>query len=357
MKNIKLNHIRDSKQIFSHTNHSEMIYPDIFVSGKGDKVNSNTDTYYDLTSGLWNVNYGYDSEYYKGIYEDQYSKLQYYPNCFWSTTDVTEKAADAITDHYSMSGVYFGTGGGDAIRAAIYISKFVNNKTEILSHKEAYHGSDNITTLCYNIATRVNEHTAAVIIEPVMTTNGVLEYPRDELIELERLRAKHGFLIIFDETVTGLGRTEINKSINPDIIIVSKGLTNGLFPLSATLVTDKIMHHIKTCNMEFDYGITMSGHPIGCALLMKSLELYTSTLDIRKKLEYDIVNKLKQVNFRNFGLLFGIEVPDAERAKFDLKQLGYIIHNYKNTLIFVPMFIADITNYQSFFDYLYNIKK
>ncbi len=256
-----------------------------------------------------------------------------------------------------MGGVYFGTGGGDAIRTAIYISKFINNKTEILSHKEAYHGSDNITNLCYNIATSVNKNTAAVIIEPVMTTNGVLEYPAAELLELNRLRMQYGFLIIFDETVTGLGRTEINKNINPDIIIVSKGLTNGLFPLSATMVTERIMHHIKTCNMEFDYGITMSGHPIGCALLMKSLELYTKTIDIRKKLEYDIVNKLKPAKFRNYGLLFGIEVPDAEKAKADLKKMGYIIHNYKNTLIFVPMFIADISNYQSFFDYLSKIKE
>jgi len=330
-----------------------MQHPEIFVYGKDDILKSNDNTYYDLTSGLWNVNYGYNCDHYKGIYEKQYSQLQYYPNCFWSTTDITEQAANAITDHYNMAGVYFGTGGSDAIRTAIYITRFFNNKkTEVLSHKEAYHGSDNITTLCDNIAECVNENTAAVIIEPVMTTNGVLEYPKEGLLELDRLRKIHKFLIIFDETVTGLGRTEIDKSINPDIIIVSKGLTNGLFPFSATMVTEEIMSYIQNTNEVFDYGITMSGHPIGSALLLKSLELYKANYNNRKQLETAIVDKLTTVQFRNYGLLFGIEVPDGDLARRELKKLGYIIRNYENTLIFVPMFISDISKYQKFFEYL-----
>lgn len=342
-----------SKQLFSHTDHSRMKYPEIFVYGKDDILKSNDNTYYDLTSGLWNVNYGYNCDHYKGIYEKQYNQLQYYPNCFWSTTDITEQAADAITSHYGMAGVYFGTGGSDAIRTAIYITKFCNNKkTEVLSHKEAYHGSDNITILCDDIAACVDENTAAVIVEPVMTTNGVLEYPREGLLELDRLRSIYNFRIIFDETVTGLGRTEIDKSIKPDIIIVSKGLTNGLFPFSATMVTDEIMSYIQNTNEVFDYGITMSGHPIGSALLLKSLELYRATIDTRKQLEIDIVDKLTTVDFRNYGLLFGIEVPDGDVARRELKKLGYIIRNYENTLIFVPMFISDISKYQKFFDYL-----
>jgi adenosylmethionine-8-amino-7-oxononanoate aminotransferase len=185
-----------------------------------------------------------------------------------------------------------------------------------------------------------------------MTTSGVIEYPIEKLLELEQLRKEHKFFIIFDETVTGLGRTEINRSITPDIIIVSKGLTNGIFPFSATLVSGEIMYYIQHANKVFDYGITMSGHPIGSALLLKSIELYHNTSDKRKQLEIDIVNKLKNVNFRNYGLLFGIEMPNGDVARKELKKLGYIIRNYENTLIFAPMFIADISKYQRFFDYI-----
>ena len=341
-----------SKQIFSHTNHFRMKEPEVFFYGKVDILNTADGEYYDLTSGLWNVNYGYNCEHYKGIYENQYEQLHYYPNCFWSSTDITEKAAKIITEHYNMAGVYFGTSGSDAIRTAIYISKFYNNKTEILSHSKAYHGSDNITKLCDDIESTINENTAAVIIEPVMTTSGVIEYPKEKLLELVQLRNQYKFLIIFDETITGLGRTEIDKSIVPDIIIISKGLTNGIFPLSATMVSSELMNYIQTSNKIFDYGITMSGHPIGSALLLKSVELYHSTHDRRKQLEIDIVNKLTKVKFRNYGLLFGIEMKDGDIARKEVKKLRYIIRNYENTLIFAPMFISDIAKYQSFFDYI-----
>ena len=341
-----------SKQIFSHTNHFRMKEPEIFSYGKADIIKSDNNEYYDLTSGLWNVNYGYNCEHFQGIPETQHNQLHYYPNCFWSTTDITEKAAVSITELYNMAGVYFGTGGSDAIRTAIYISKFCNNKTEVLSHSKAYHGSDNITKLCDDIESTIDENTTAVIIEPVMTTSGVIEYPIEKLLELEQLRKEHKFFIIFDETVTGLGRTEINRSITPDIIIVSKGLTNGIFPFSATLVSEEIMYYIQHANKVFDYGITMSGHPIGSALLLKSIELYHNTSDKRKQLEIDIVNKLKNVNFRNYGLLFGIEMPNGDVARKELKKLGYIIRNYENTLIFAPMFIADISKYQRFFDFI-----
>ena len=344
----------NSRQIFSHCNHSQVINPDVFVSGQGDQVFTNDRCFRDLTSGLWNVNWGYNSNHYAKTYSDQIGKLQYYPNCFHSTTDITEQAAIAITKFYSMSGVYFGTGGSDSIRVSTYISKLCTGKSQIISHTLGYHGSDSLSVLSKCISQTVGADTAAVIVEPIMTTYGVFEYPQAELLLLAQLRKQLGFLIIFDETVTGL-RTDLIKTIEPDIRIVSKGLTNGLFPFSATLVSKNIMNHIQSCNLEFDYGLTMSGHPIGCALMIKSIELYQSSLLLRTQLEKDIKGHLEGCKVRAHGLLFGIDVPDGNRAVSDLKKLGYIIHNHNNILIFAPMFISQLTNYQTFFNYIHEL--
>ena len=344
-----------SSQIFSHTNHSQLKHIDIYVHGQGDQLTDrHSKRYRDLTSGLWNVNWGYNSEYYRGVYELQSSKLHYQSNCYHSSVDIVELAAREIVSYYSMGGVYFGTGGSDAIRVSMYMAKSYTGKSSIISHSLGYHGCEQSLLLSSDLVQSVDSSTAAVIVEPIMTTSGVWGYSVEELLSLDRARAQWGFLIIFDETVTGL-RVDLDHIIQPDIVIVSKGLTNGLFPFSATLVSDKLMEYIQTCDQEFDYGLTMSGHPIGCALMLKSLELYQQSRAMRMELQRSIVDKLQGVVYRNHGLLFGIDVPDGALASSELKDLGYIIHNYQNTLIFVPMFIADVANYQSFFDYIQGV--
>lgn len=343
----------DSTQILSHCNHSQLVNTDIFIKGQGDLLYTSDRTYRDLTSGLWNVNWGYNSDHYADIIRKQVDLIQYYPNCFHSTTAVTQEAARAITEYYSMAGVYFGTGGSDSIRVSQYIARYSTGRSQIISHALGYHGSVQSVSTSMVISQMVSNDTAAVIVEPVMTTSGVIEFPHDELVLLDQLRAQLGFLIIFDETVTGL-RTTVNSSIVPDLRIVSKGLTNGLFPFSATLVSEQIMRYIQTSGREFDFGLTMSGHPIGSALMLKSLELYRDSQVLRSDLERDIRVQLKGCSVRAHGLLFGIDLPDAALAHSELKSMGYIIHRAEltNSLIFAPMFTADLNDYQTFFNYI-----
>jgi len=111
----------------------------------------------------------------------------------------------------------------------------------------------------------VGAHTAAVLIEPVLAEGGVFVPPQAFWDELSALRDKHGFLVIFDEIQTGLGRTGDwfgfqATGIRPDLVTLAKPLGGGL-PLGAVLVTDRIAAAIK----PGDHGTTFGGNPVAIA--------------------------------------------------------------------------------------------
>jgi glutamate-1-semialdehyde aminotransferase len=105
-----------------------------------------------------------------------------------------------------------------------------------------------------------------------MVTRGVIEFDTEILQQLFELKNLYNFNIIFDETVTGLGRADYSFDWKPDILITSKGLTNGLFPLSAVMVNENIGNYIKDTDRVFLHGYTMSGHPIACQTLLKTID-------------------------------------------------------------------------------------
>jgi adenosylmethionine-8-amino-7-oxononanoate aminotransferase len=340
-----------SSQIFSYTNHSKFSDPEIFVSGNNDTVtNAKGKTYIDCNSGLWNVNFGYNNTNYDQCLN---VPLHFYPTHFWSSTEITELAAKAICQHFGYSKVFFGHSGSDAIDTAIYISKYFNQKNNILAYKNGYHGStlDAQVYDCYSdLIQAINNDTSAVLIEPIMITNGVVEFDQDVLEELFYLRKRYNFNIIFDETVTGLGRADYSFDWHPDLLITSKGLTNGVFPLSAVLVNEEIADYIKNTDKVFSHGYTMSGHPIACNALLKTIELLNS-VDI-ENVEKQFVNMINKqsIPYIQKGLVFGLKVKDGIKSRRLLQKEGYLIRQSNNILLFLPMFIANTKNYISFFE-------
>ncbi len=121
---------------------------------------------------------------------------------------------------------------------------------------------------------------AAVIVEPVAGSTGVLIPPKGYLERLRQITEKHGILLIFDEVITGFGRLGASFGaeyfgVTPDIINTAKGLTNGIIPMGAVLVKTEIHDAFMTGPehlIEFFHGYTYSGNPVACAAGLATLD-------------------------------------------------------------------------------------
>lgn len=123
---------------------------------------------------------------------------------------------------------------------------------------------------------------AAVIVEPMAGSTGVLLPPKGYLQRLREICDKHGILLIFDEVITAYGRLGAMTAaerfgVTPDIITTAKGLTNGVIPMGAVIVSDKIYNSAMEnadAPMELFHGYTYSASPIACATAMAALDVY-----------------------------------------------------------------------------------
>ena len=118
---------------------------------------------------------------------------------------------------------------------------------------------------------------AAVMVEGITGSNGLLVPPDDYYPKLRALCDKYGILLIDDEVMSGFGRTgkwlaTQHYGIKPDIVTCAKGLTSGYMPLGATIVSERIAKYFET-NMLWG-GLTYSGHPVCCAAAVANLRIY-----------------------------------------------------------------------------------
>ena len=126
------------------------------------------------------------------------------------------------------------------------------------------------------------ETIAAVIVEPMAGSTGVLIPPLGYLEKLREICTKHGILLIFDEVITGFGRLgspfgATHFGVKPDLITCAKGLTNGVIPMGAVLTTAEIHDAFMTGPehmIELFHGYTYSGNPVACAAGIASLKTY-----------------------------------------------------------------------------------
>jgi len=166
---------------------------------------------------------------------------------------------------------------------------------------------------------------AAVIVEPVAGSTGVLIPPKGYLQKLREITKKHGILLIFDEVITGFGRLGTPFAADyfgvvPDIMVTAKGLTNGVIPMGAVLVKSEIHdafmqgpEHV----IELMHGYTYSGNPIASAAGLATLETYKEEGLLSRGAEMgkyweDGLHSLKGerhvIDVRNIGLVGAIEL-------------------------------------------------
>jgi beta-alanine--pyruvate transaminase len=166
---------------------------------------------------------------------------------------------------------------------------------------------------------------AAVIVEPVAGSTGVLIPPKGYLERLRALCDKYGILLIFDEVITGFGRLGASFAteyfgVKPDLVCTAKGITNGTIPMGAVLVRPGIYDAFMNApeNMiELFHGYTYSGHPVACAAALATLDIYEEEGLFERAANLaayweDAVHSLKDVpdviDVRNLGLVAGIEL-------------------------------------------------
>ena len=189
---------------------------------------------------------------------------------------------------------------------------------------EPEHGADLADDLERLVALHDASTIAAVIVEPVAGSTGVLIPPKTYLKRLRELCTKHGILLIFDEVITGFGRLGTPFAfdyfgVEPDLVTVAKGLTNGVVPMGAVFAKSHVHDAIVQgpAGIELFHGYTYSGHPLACAAALASLSVFEEEQVLphaQGLADYwaDAVHALRGlphvIDLRNIGLIAAIEL-------------------------------------------------
>jgi len=190
------------------------------------------------------------------------------------------------------------------------------------------HLADDLERLC---TLHDGSNIAAVIVEPVAGSTGVLPPPAGYLERLRKICDKHGILLIFDEVITAFGR--VGKAfgaerlgVAPDLITTAKGLTNGVVPMGAVLVRDEIYDAFMSGPdhmIELFHGYTYSGHPVAAAAGLAALDVYEAEntfagASARERQFEDMLHAFADhplvIDVRNFGLMGAIEMAPRDGA-------------------------------------------
>lgn len=286
-----------------------------------------------------------------------------------------------------MARVFFGTSGSDANDTAFKLVRYYNNlrglplKKKIISRIGAYHGvtlaSGSLTgiasyhkafdlplegvlhTSCPHyysycepgeseseftdrlvadletlIAREGADTIAAFIAEPVMGTGGVFLPPEGYFAKVQEVLDRHDILLIADEVITGFGRTGTwfasgLYGLRPDIVSLAKGLTSAYFPMSASIISERIWSTLEATSGEmgpFMHGFTYSGHPVGSAIALANLDLFEAEglVENSARLGPYLVEKLRAAvgdhpyvgDVRGVGLMAAVEfVADKETRR------------------------------------------
>jgi beta-alanine--pyruvate transaminase len=215
---------------------------------------------------------------------------------------------------------------------------------------------------------------AAVIVEPVAGSAGVLVPPQGYLQRLREICTKHGILLIFDEVITGFGRlshpfASQRFGVMPDLFTVAKGMTNGTVPMGAVFAKDSIYDAFMqgADGIELFHGYTYSGHPLACAAGIGTLDTYadegilTRGATLEKQFENSI-HSLKGaphvIDVRNIGLMGAVELeprpgkPGARAYEAFLKvfEAGVLIRWTGDILAFSPPLIVEPAQIDRIFD-------
>jgi beta-alanine--pyruvate transaminase len=207
---------------------------------------------------------------------------------------------------------------------------------------------------------------AACFVEPIAGSTGILVPPRGYLERLRELCDRHGILLVFDEVITGFGRTgkafaAQTFGVQPDLVTMAKALTNGAVPMGAVAVSREIHDRIVGAQddpeqIELFHGYTYSAHPLACAAGLAAQRIYREegVFERGEKLAPRFLERVFALrrspiveDIRGFGLLAGIDLAPSGRSGARgtallrrLFELGVVARITGDTLILAPALVA-----------------
>ncbi len=234
------------------------------------------------------------------------------------------------------------------------------------SHGLPEHGVERADALETLLALHDPATVAAVIVEPVAGSTGVLPPPVGYLRRLREICDRHGILLIFDEVITGFGRlghafAAHHFDVVPDLMTTAKALTNAAVPMGAVIVREHV--HQAFMNgaedaVEFAHGYTNSGHPLACAAALATLAVHAAEGLAQRAAEQGVVlgqavHALKGeagiVDIRNIGLLAAIELQSwpsrvgahAQAVAAHAFERGVLVRAVGETIVMSPPLVIE----------------
>ncbi len=392
--------------------------PPVIVRGEGSYLYDETGKrYLDFSAGLVAVNLGHGHPAVASAIAEQARRLAYAAPTF-ANDRRAELAAEivAIAPWAEGGRVFFTTGGGEANEDAIKFARALRGRHKVLTAYRSFHGSapgagtltgemrrwpnepgipgivrffapfpyrspfhtrdlhEEVTRAIDHLETIVDyeggANVAALLIEPVVGSNGVILYPPEYLQRVRELCDRHGILLIFDEVMTGFGRTGAafaaqRFGVTPDIITFAKGVTSAYVPLGGVAVCESLAAHFD--EHPLPSGHTFSGHPLAMAAGVAALRAYRDEGLFERANEiqgwlaerFDELQRRHRVvgETRGVGAFFGLElVADRETREplvpwqgatslqpffNDLLAHGlYVLGRYNVAIVAPPLVIA-----------------
>jgi acetylornithine/succinyldiaminopimelate/putrescine aminotransferase len=287
----------------------------------------------------------------------------------------------AITLQSKLDCIYYANGGAEAVEIAMKLSRKYTNRNNIISCRNAYHGStlgaeslrsdisytssfvptvpgiSHINFNDENDLLKIDERTACVILEPVQAEAGVI-VPKDDYLNKVRMRCDEvGALMVLDEIQTGFGRTGYmfahqRYKIEPDIMLIAKGMGGGM-PIAGCVANVDVMKSLSD-NPWLGHINTFGGHPVTTAAALANLnvllnETYISDAEEKgKKIASMLSSHSKIKEVRQVGLLLGVSLHDKSLLPSlvdGLREKGvlvdYFLFNDESFRVAPPLIIED----------------
>jgi taurine--2-oxoglutarate transaminase len=340
--------------------------------------------YYDFSSQLMNTNIGHQHPKVVKAIQDQAAKLCFvHPGNATDVRGLLGKKLSEVTPG-NLKKTFFTLGGAEAVENAIKIARFYTGRHKILARYRSYHGATHgsialtgdyrrlavepampgavhfLDPFCYRcpfgqkkesckreciahleevIRYEGPDKIAAIIMEGVVGSNGIIVPPDDYWPRVREICNKYGILLISDEVMSGWGRTGKwfavdNWGVVPDIITTAKGITSGYVPLGAVIVSEPIA---KFFDDKYLYaGLTYNGHALACAAALATIEVYEEDHLIE--------------NAATLGKYLGEALEDIKtrhKSVGDVRYIGLfsaieLVANRETKEIFAPSVMAEV---------------